>query len=63
MASNRRVYVRSLGSFSVGPVAETGAAFTKADFDLTSGGGLPAVGGQPSDDARDPLEGVTDGRR
>jgi hypothetical protein len=47
----------------VGPVAETGEATTQTDIDLTSGCGLSALGSQPSDDTRDPLEGVADGCR
>ena len=63
MVSSWRVYVCSFRSISVGPVTEAGEAPTKADLILVPGCGLPAAGDQPSDDARDPLEGVTDGRR
>jgi hypothetical protein len=55
--------VRSPGSISVGPVAGTGEAPTLPDLCLAPGCGLPAAGSQPSDVARAPLEGVTDGRR
>ena len=63
MASSQRVYVRSFSSISAEPVTEAGAATAQADVILAPGCGLPAAGGQPSDDGRDPLEGVTDGRR
>ena len=63
MVSDDRVYVRRLRSFSIRPVAKSGG--TGPSLTCFS---LPATvrqrsGSQPSDDARDPLEGVEDGRR
>ena len=63
MASSQRVYVRSFGSISAGPVTEAGEAPAQADVILAPGCGLPAAGDQSPDDARDPLGDVTDGRR
>ncbi len=63
MASGQRVYVRSLRSFSMRPVAETGVAASSSTWFSSPATAEQRSGDQPSDDARDPLEGVTDGRR
>ena len=47
----------------VGQSRDPGEAAPYLDVDLASGYGREALGGQPSDDSRGPLEGVADGSR
>ena len=63
IASSQRVYVRSLRSISVAPVTQTGETATQLDNVLAPDAAEQRARGQPSDDARNPLEGVADGRR
>jgi len=63
MASGQRVYVRSRRSVSARLVAATGVAGPSSVWVSPPATTERRSGDQPSDDARDPLEGVTDGRR
>ena len=63
MASSQRVYVRSHRSISEAPVATTGEVIPRRTLISSTGCGLSALGDQPSDGARDPLEDVADERR
>ncbi len=63
MASNQRVYVRSLRSVSARIVSETGVSEPSSVWFSPPATTKRRSGGQPSDDARNPLEGVADGRR